>query len=327
MSSQGGTVIKMPGTREAPKNVRSVMDTLLLTIGGIDRWKRPAFQREQHMTVKVIALIEELKQNGGVIPGIITLGKLTGETYLIDGQHRIAAFRESGLEEGYADVRICHFDSMAEMGEEFVKLNSALVRMKNEDILRGLEGMNPHLAAIRRKCPFIGYDHVRIVPPGTTGSKVLLSMAVAIRTWYGSEKTPTTGPSSPASANMLNETDVKMITDFFAACFEAWSNDKSNFKLWGSLNLCILMWLWRRVVLGQDAAQRHGGSKPLRLTRDQFVACMMTLSADGRYSDWLVGRSLGDRDRGPCYTRIRETFVRRLAGFDMRAPRFPKSDW
>lgn len=326
MSNQG-TVIKMPGTREAPKNVRSVMDTLLLTIGGIDRWKKPAFQREQRMTVKVIALVQELKQNGGVIPGIITLGKLSGETYLIDGQHRIAAFRETGLEEGYADVRICHFDSMAEMGEEFVKLNSALVRMKNEDILRGLEGVNPHLSAVRRRCPFIGYDHVRIVPPGATGSKILLSMAVAIRTWYGSEKTPTTGPSSPLSANMLNEADVKLISDFFTACHEAWGADKTNFKLWGSLNLCVLMWLWRRVVLGQDQARTHGGSKPMRLTREQFVACMMTLSADGRYADWLVGRSLGDRDRGPCYTRIRETFVRRLAGFDMRAPRFPKSDW
>src|SRR5439155_2436385 len=37
---------------------------------------------------KVRALAEQVKADGGVMPGIITLGVVDGVTYLIDGQHR-----------------------------------------------------------------------------------------------------------------------------------------------------------------------------------------------------------------------------------------------
>ena len=50
---------------------------------------------------------------------------------------------------------------MAEMGDAFVALNSRLVNMRPDDILRGLEGSIPALQEIRASCPFVGYDQIR----------------------------------------------------------------------------------------------------------------------------------------------------------------------
>jgi hypothetical protein len=49
---------------------------------------------------------------------------------------------------------------MADMGEEFVNLNSQLVTMRPDDIRRGLEGTIEALPTIRRECPFVGYDMI-----------------------------------------------------------------------------------------------------------------------------------------------------------------------
>jgi hypothetical protein len=37
-------------------------------------WKLPAFQRPLRVNAKVLALVEEIRTEGGVIPGILTLG-------------------------------------------------------------------------------------------------------------------------------------------------------------------------------------------------------------------------------------------------------------
>lgn len=42
----------------------------------------------------------------------------------------------------------------------------------------------------------------------------------------------------------------------------------------------------------------------------------MALGADADYGDWLVGRALTDRDRAPCYARIRAIFAKRLVQDD-----------
>src|SRR5215467_5546958 len=113
---------------ESEKQTRTVVDTLLVTPSIVNAWLSPPFQRPVKQNEKVRALAQELKQNGGVWPGVITLGSLKGQIYIIDGQHRKESFLVSGIDEGYTDVRIHHVDTMAEMGEEFVKLNSQLVR-------------------------------------------------------------------------------------------------------------------------------------------------------------------------------------------------------
>lgn len=320
-------VIKLPGAREIPANTpkteRSFMDTILITPAAVDRWKKPPSQRELRETPKVLALAEQIAKDGGVVPGIITLGKIGPDTFLVDGQHRIHAFRLSKQPEGMADVRVMHFESMAELAEEFITLNSALVRMRNDDIMRAEEMRSPNLAKLRRRCPFLGYDNIR-QPDG----KTLLSVATGLRIWFGSAgTTPGAGPSSSEAIRLLDDSNVQQLADFLSACFEAWGRDKENFRLWSTANLGILMWLWRRVVLGQYLPAYRGGTRVMQLKPEQFVACLMGLAADPRYSEYLQGRALRERDRPPTYSRIREVFARRLSQYGMFSPRFPQEDW
>jgi hypothetical protein len=298
------------------------MDTLELTPKGVRAWKKPPFQRDLRINERVRQLVEDIRRDGGVVPGTITLGRLDGDIYLVDGQHRAEAFLLSEMPAGYADVRICTFETMADMSEEFVRLNSSLVRMRNDDIIRGLEAVTPELAAIRRKCPFIGYSNIR----NGQGSRTMLSMAVAIRGWFGSAGAiPTNGPSSTDAVKMLDDDNAAKICRFQVACFEAWGVDRQNYRLWSSLNLGVLAWLYRRVVLGE------GVDKNLRrstaITPEQFGKCLMALSADPKYTEWLIGRSMGERDRGPCYARIKDVFARRLAMDGIKGARFPQGEW
>lgn len=324
-------VLRMPGVKELPKNapksIRSIMDTMMITPAGIERWKKPPFQREVRITQKVLEAAEELKKNGGVISGIITLGKLGADTYLVDGQHRIEAFKLADLSEGIADVRICTFDDMGEMGEEFARLNTQLVRFKTDDILRGLEGTNPHLQRIRKMCPFVGYDNLR--HRGAKNVK-LVAMSTLIRTWFGSDSdTPNHGPPSGDAARMLNVENTEEMIRVMTICFEAWGQDEQNFRLWGSLNLALTFWLWRKLVLRQLAIStgRRGGLEPTTLTAEQFRACLMALSANAQYIEWLRGRGLRERDRSPAYVRVKSVFVGRIGGMAYGKPILPQPDW
>lgn len=314
-------VIKMPGISELPRSARALrshMDTMELTPKGVRAWKRPPFQRELRVNKKVQVLAEEIRLNDGVVPGTITLGRLDGDTYLVDGQHRSEAYLLSEMPVGYADVRICEFETMSDMSEEFVRLNSSLVRMRNDDIIRGLEAVIPQISAIRRKCPFIGYDGIR-------RSNVMVSMATVLRIWFGSASvTPTPGPASTEATKLLNDEQAALISTFMTTCYEAWGKDKSNHPLWSSINLGILMWLWRRIVHGKAATTplaRHN-----KISSLQFQSCLMGLAADPKYSEWLIGRSMRDRDRAPCYARIRDLFNRRLAGDGLKL-KFPHEAW
>ncbi len=311
---------KVAGASLAPKAVRSIMDTILITPELVERWKKPPFQRELRVTEKVRQFSDDLKGNGGIITGVITLGKLGPDTFLMDGQHRIEGFKMTGLHEAVTDVRICHFDTMADMGEEYIRLNSALVRMKNDDILKALEGTNNHLSAIRRRCPFVGYSHIRV----GGSSKTMVSMANVIRLWFGTQgQTPTPGPSTMDAAKALDTENTNQLVEFLTSCYEAWGTDLENTKLWGTLNMGILMWVWRRVVLRPvDKSTKH-----VHMNREQFISCLMSLSASARYAEWLSGRGLRDRDRSPAYARIREIFTSKLANLGVSHPRFPQQAW
>jgi hypothetical protein len=323
-----GTIIKLPGIHEldksAPKGVRSIMDTMELTPKGVRAWKKPPFQRDLRVNDKVQALVEEIRQNDGVLPGILTLGKLDGDIYIVDGQHRAEAFLLSECLTGYADVRICTFDSMSEMAEEFRLLNSALVRMRNDDILRSMEYSYPNLAVVRRRCPFVGYGHVRI---GT--GKIVVAMAATIRTWIGSDlATPSTGPSSPEAAKALTDQETKRLCDALTMCFQAWGSDPNNYRLWGTLNLALTFWLWRRLVLGEHQSNRQrGGLKATTLTPEQFMRCLMSESANSQYIAWLVGRALRDRDRSSCYRHVKNIFSQRIREMGIGRAILPQPEW
>lgn len=315
------TVIKLPGVRDLPRSRKALasrMDTIMLTAEGVKKWKLPPFQRPLRVNDKVRAVAEEIKVNNGVIPGVLTLGELGKETYVIDGQHRIEAFRMSELDEGVADVRICTFEDLGDMGEEFVRLNSSIVRMRPDDVLRGLENNLQPLAELRRRSGFIGYDGIR---RGTRSPVV--SMSAALRCWFGSEpEVPHNGSTSAmALARDLSEEDSIQMIQYFNAVHGAWGGDPEYWRLWGVLNLGICAWLWRRTVLTQYSG------KSVRLTVKEFATCAMGLSADGGYLDWLVGRNSSDRDRAPCYARIRSIFVDRIKTATGKSAMFPAPPW
>lgn len=325
--SQMSNVIAIKGTREAPTSQRSSMETLIISVDQANQWKVPLFQRPVRINAKVSAIAEEMKRSGCEITGIITLGRIERDPayYIVDGQHRIEAFRISGLSEIIADVRVVHFDTMADMAEEFVRLNSALVRMRPDDILRGLEPTSLALKAIRRDCAFVGYDNIR--RGGASGP--ILGMSALIRCWSGSSsETPTGNVSGMSAAQLVHSMDaesVENLTRFLLTAQAAWGRDPEYYRLWGNLNLTICMWLWRRLVSDPPG----GVKRHIQLNIAQFKQCLMSMSADRNYLDWLPGRILSDRDRGPCYARVKTIFARRLAeeSGDKKRPLMPQPAW
>lgn len=302
------TVYPFRAAREAPRATRSTMQTLIFGLNEIGAWRVPPFQRPVRINPKVQALAAEIVTNGGIIPGIVTLGTIgDGATYVVDGQHRLEAFRISGLNECIGDFRLCTFKSMADMAEEFVELNSSLVKMRPDDVLRGLEASLKSLHRIRTECPFVGYDQIR---RGTTSP--VLGMSVLLRCWNGSAaETPVvTGASAVHIAQALTAESAEDAIQFLTVAHAAWGRDNEYARLWSSLNLCMCMWAWRRLV--KDTS-RAGNRRYVCLTIKQFGACLMALSADSSYNEWLQGRTLTDRDRAPTYTRIKKVWTKRLA--------------
>jgi hypothetical protein len=298
------------GTKSAPKASRSTMETVIVTIEQVNAWRSPPFQRPVRINAKVQIIAEEMKCEGTSIPGIITLGKLTGDNvyYVVDGQHRCEAFRMSGLPEAIADLRVVHFDSMAEMADEYVQLNTAIVRMRPDDLIRGLVPGLPHLKRVMDECPFIGYGNVR----RGEGVGPVVSIAGAIRCWHASSnETPTNSPGSINTIAMALDGDsADKLIRFMHLAVAAWGRDPEYYRLWGSLNVALCMWLYRRVVLDTN---RRAVARVAVLTDAQFKSAMTALSADSNYLDWLPGRLLNDRDRSPALVRIKHIFSRRLA--------------
>jgi len=313
---------KLPVATKAQRVTKTSLDTILITPAGINAWITPPFQRPVRENDKVRALAEEMRHNGGVFPGILTLGILNGATFLLDGGHRRSAFLMSGCMEGYADVRTHYFETMADMGEEFVQLNSQLVRMRPDDILRGLEGSHPILRAIREKCPFVGYDQIR---RGTNAP--LVSMSTLLRNWLGSTgDIPKLGGiggggSTAGMVNRITSDDVRDMTDFLNLAYDAFGRDPEYSKLWGSLNILICMWLYRNIVLSAYSA------KSVQINKEQFKRCLMSLSASTHYLDWLVGRSTSERERSPAYSKIKAIFMKRIETDLGRKVSLPAPAW
>lgn len=313
------------GTRAAPKALRSSMETLIVTPEQVNQWRVPPFQRPVRINDKVQAIAEEMKCNACSITGIITLGRITGDSayYIVDGQHRIEAFRISGLPEIIADIRVVTFDTMADMADEFVTLNTAIVRMRPDDILRGVTPTLPNIQRVMHDCPFIGYDNVR---RGGSGSAIV-SLSSVLRCWDTSGKEI---PSSTATgsinqvAALLDDENARNMIRFMTLAHQAWGRDPEYYRLWANCNLGLCMWLYRRLVLD---TRRQGNYRVVVLKDDQFKKCLMALSTQGDYIDWLRGRLLNDRDRSPAYARIKSAFTRRLAEESPNKVVMPQPAW
>jgi hypothetical protein len=312
--------------REAPKAKRSTMETLIFTRNEVMAWKIPPFQRAVRVNAKVLEVSEQLKVDGGVIPGVLTLGRLGSDKtiYLVDGQHRVEAFKISELPECIADARVCSYSSMAEMAEDFVELNGKLVNMRPDDILRGLEESLPQLRRIRSSCDCVSYGQVR----RGDQSSALIGMSQLLRCWNMGKAEVVARHAPPATilAQTLDDEEADRLIVFMNTARAAWGTDEENYRLWGSLNLTICMWLWRRLVLEKE----RGVKKAVVLSPDEYRKCLMSVSADSGYLEWLVGRQIGERDRAPCYMRLRAIFAKRLAeGRPAGAPKimFPQPSW
>lgn len=316
---------KRLGLKPAPRSKSSSMETAILKRDEVEKWEIPAFQRGLRINAKVKEMADELRNGGYALEGVLTLGRLKGSsvTYIVDGQHRIEGFKLSGLSEVIADIRLIQFDSMAEMAEEFVRLNSSLVRMKPDDILRGMEASIPAISRIRAECKFVGYDNLR----RKTSNTYLLGMSAALRCWEGSKReTPTVGGlgSAQALAEELDGDSTQHLIEFLHTAYAAWGHDPENYRLWGNLNLIMCMWLYRMLVLDKS---RQANRRYVRLSVVQYRSCLMALSADATYIEWLLGRQMRDRDRNPCYQRVKAIFTRRVMAEGGAKPKFPQPGW
>ena len=320
-----GSIISIKGAHEAPRSSQNKMETKILSADEIGEWKIPPFQRELRVNQKLLDVSEQMKTTE-TIEGVITLGRVVKDSaiYIVDGQHRIEAFKLSGLKQVIADIRELKVESLDELAEEFVSLNGSIVKMRPDDMMRGLESSVPAIALIRKQCPFVGYDQVR-----RNGNSPILSMSVVIRCWHGSGgETPTanaSGRSSAALARNMDVTSQSELIAFLGTAHTAWGRDHEHYRLWGALNLTICMWLWRRLVVDRN----RSGKRTVILTAAEFKQCLMSLSADGDYLQWLLGRNMSDRDRSPCWTRIKPIFVRRLADIhgDRKKAVLPAPSW
>lgn len=319
-------VINLKGGRSAPKSQSSRMETMIVSIDQVRQWRVPPFQRPIRINAKVMSIAEQLKRGEVMISGIVTLGKIARDPthYIVDGQHRLEAFRISELAEIIVDLRIIEFDDMAEMAEEFVRLNSALVRMRPDDILRGLEPTSTVLGTIKKECPFVGYDQVR-----RGNANAILSMSAVLRCWAGSAgETPTAtagaGISASQVAAQMDADSTQQLVRFLKCAFEAWGRHPEYYRLWSNLNLCLTMWLWRQLVLD---TQRGGNKRIVVLTEAQFRKCLTALTASANYLDWLIGRNMTERDRSPAYAKIKELFVSRLSTETTRKVQLPQPSW
>lgn len=307
---------------EAGKVTRTATDTIEVTPTLVEQWLDPPFQRPLKVNARVLDLATEIRKDGGVIPGTIILGVLNKQIYLVDGQHRRKAFLLSGCEFGYVDVKYKYFTSMADMGEEFVALNSRLVSLKPDDIMRGLEGSMSVLARIRKKCPFVGYDSIR-----RNEKSPVLSMSATLRCWAASaQEVPALSGTAVEVAKRLGDDpgdplNVDSLITFLDLAWRAWGSDQAYHRLWTNLNVSLCMWIYQTTVVSQFS------TKSVRLTRELFTQCLMSLSADPAYISWIHGRHMNERDRSPAYKRIKDIFTRRIQEETGKKPFFPSPSW
>lgn len=339
-------LLKMPKATALPRSIpqeqRPIQETIVIKPGEIAGWTRPDFQRPlipnqdvQDMARAMMLEAGQDKERLCTIPGTLLFGRHAGRDYMYDGQHRIfGAFAlacglrtldnsSEFLVEGGArplvaiatkETRV--FETMAEMARAFVAAQKKLVALKPDDNLRALEYTNTYLRDLREACPFIGYEKNK-----NTNERIRISMSAAIRTWFGSGATPATGPECSRAASYLDAHETKNLIAFFTACEHAGWVDKNWPNLWGTLNIGINMWLWRKLVLGKENKFR-GGSDFMALSAMEYAECMKGLK-NPDYAKFLKARSLRFQDREVTYDYIKELFLPELMRQEIKGAKFP----
>jgi hypothetical protein len=301
------------------------METRIVTLAELESWQLPPVQGVFKVNKRVLEYVDELKRNGGIIGGVITLGRLPNDARLwkVDGCHRTQGAIMSGLTQFFVEIRTIEFQTMGELAEEYVKMNTPLSRKTPNDILRAMEENLPNMRLLHEQCSFIGYDNIR----RCVTSSPIIGMAQVLRTWNGAkQETPGGGGQSGGPREIAEEfdaRDVEELSSFLNSVYGAWGMDPEYHRLWGSLNLTMCMWLFQQLVLGK----REPRKKTIYLTVAQFGRCMMSVSASGDYVDWVRGRQMSERDRSPCYTRLKKIIGMRILEDTGQRPMFPQPAW
>lgn len=307
--------------------LQSTTELRIITAVMLTQWVLPAFQRPLRVNAAVLEVAQEILREGGIVPGMITLGVLNGVIYVVDGQHRLHALRlamDAGVKEGMAEVRVCYFNSVGEMALEFKRLNSALVKMRPDDKLRAMEGSCESVATLRKLCPSVGYDNIR---RGTSGA--MISMSAAIRTAYAAASDSLVaggGGSAEAMALKMTATQAREWATFMNIATEAWGFDAPYRRLYATLNLATCGWLYFRLVRGKDR-DRASYARVKAMDEDDFSACLAGLSANTKYLAWLVNRNLTEHDRGPCYKRVTQDFKNTMLTNTGKKIMLPSPEW
>jgi hypothetical protein len=318
--SKNGTASPQPVMKtHAEKMMHQTTSTMLASVDMFKSWKDPDVQRPLRVNSKVKEMTLQIVADK-VIPNTITVGILNKVMYLLDGQHRREAYYTAatmGADEVYCEIRYEWFDTMADMGKRYVELNSVLVKQRPDDILRGMEGSNDALHLIRERCPFVGFDHLRV-----KSTSPILGMSILLRSWYGSagDIPGTTKPSAMDIAKMLTVPEASQCCDFANLALRAWGKDDEYKRLWASMTMTMCMWLYRRTVISPDP-------DTTKITKDAFRLCLTTISAQGDFIDWIRDRKLTERDRGPCYNRIVKLFLTSLRSQGHKRPKLPAPLW
>jgi hypothetical protein len=170
---------------------------------------------------------------------------------------------------------------------------------------------------LRSNCPFVGYSYIR-----RADHSPVLSMSAALKSWFGSGfETPQNPGQAINLLNQFTDTQCQLLTVFLLAAYSAWSNDKQATRLWSNPNLTMCMYLYRKLML--EPSNRRAA-----IPADMFRKCLMSVAANGNYYDWLQGRHLHERDRSPCYKRLRSIFAERLTQeYGGKLYRMPSPDW
>ena len=124
-------IVKPSSTAE--KVTSSVVDTVEITREFLKSLQPPPFQRPFRLNDKVREVSEKIKRDDGVFPGVLTIGVLNKISYLVDGRHRSEGFLMTDLEKGYADVRTLFCETMGQMADEYVQLNSHIAAMRTRE--------------------------------------------------------------------------------------------------------------------------------------------------------------------------------------------------
>jgi hypothetical protein len=294
----------------------------ILSLEEMFSWTLPVFQREEQQTKKVIEFADELRTNGGMVSGVILLGMLRGSTdgivYLVDGQQRRNGCNISGRTEFIANVILKQYDSMADMAQDYTRVNARLVPFKPDDLLRAYEITHPNLKQLHDDCPFLGYGNIRRAEDRSP----VLGMSAVLKCWFGSGlATPGAQGLATTLVDQLDETQRQTLTVFLLTAYNAWGSDRQYGRLYANLNLTMCMYLYRKLVLDP-------GNRRVPLPLDMFRKCLMSVSANSTYIDWLQGRSVSERDRSPCYKRVKSIFAERLTQeYNGKIFKLPKPDW